>query len=695
MKYLFNFFETISTKLQKFKGNENHELFDAFKDDLSLAVETPTRNEITPSEIENKLDTAVQRSQRYLLSVQNHVDGHWCGELEVDVSLTAEYLMLMHFLGRVEPEKEKKCLKYILDHQLPDGGWYIYYGGPSEISVSVKTYFVLKLAGYTEDEPLMKKARECILRLGGLMEVNCFTKIYLSIFGHFDWRGIPTVPVEMILFPNFFYFNLYEVSYWSRSIIIPLSIITAKKPTCQIGDNITLNELYVVPREKVSYRIKRDQGKFFSWRNLFTDLADMFKRYDKAPVKFLREIALEKAEQWVLAHLKKSDGLGAIWPAMVNTVVTLKCLGYDDKKRTPEENAIFEKAVKDVEDLAIINKDEIHYQPCVSPVWDTAWALVALLESGIPRNHPALCKTGEWLLEKEVREPGDWQNKNPHVEPSGWYFQYANEFYPDVDDAAVVMMGLHNVALPMASDKESALLRGLRWIMGMQNDDGSWASFDRNNNRTVFDHIPFADWAALLDPGTSDITARCIDIMGRLGFNNDHPVSKKAITFLKNEQESDGSWFGRWGVNYIYGTWSVLAGLSAIGEDMSQPYIQKAVSWIKSVQNDDGGWGESCKSYEDSKLKGIGPCTPSQTGWALLGLLAAGDWRCNEAEKGIMYLIKDQNNDGSWTEEEYTGTGFPTVFYLKYHMYSKYFPLLALSKYRNFLEDNKAIEKIS
>ncbi len=688
MKYILDFFEKISTKLQKFNGNENHELLESLIDDLSLDANKTLFKDESSAVTENRLDTAIHKSQRYLLSIQNHVDGHWCGHLEADTSLTSEYLMLMHFLDRLDPEKEKKALKFILDNQLPDGGWNIYHGGPSEISVSAKAYFVMKLAGYKEDHPRMVKARECILKLGGMMECNCFTKINLATFGHFDWRGVPTVPVEMILFPRFFYFNMYEMSYWSRSIVIALSIITAKKPGCNLGEGITLDELYVVPRDKVSYRIERDQGRL-TWRNIFLDMADIFKRYDKAPIKFLRNLAIDYAERWVLDHLRKSAGLGAIWPAMANTVISLKCLGYeDDKDRPQSDRDIFEKAIDDIEDLVIVEKDEIRVQPCVSPVWDTAWMVVALLESGIPRNHPALVKTCEWLIEKEVREPGDWQNKNPNVEPGGWYFQYANEFYPDTDDSAVVMMALQGTSMPIALNKEIVILRGFRWLLGMQCSDGGWASFDRNNNKTVLDHIPFADWAALLDPSTSDITARCIDIMGRLGFDNKHPVSLRAIKYLKDEQESDGSWFGRWGVNYIYGTWSVLAGLASIGEDVSQPYIQKAVSWMKSVQNSDGGWGESCESYEDARLKGGGPSTPSQTAWALLGLIAGGAWGCEEVEKGVGYLLKVQDSNGTWSELEYTGTGFPTVFYLKYNMYPKYFPLLAISKYRNLLSNH-------
>ncbi|MGR3220714.1 MAG: squalene--hopene cyclase [Candidatus Anammoxibacter sp.] len=683
MKYLFDFFEKISTKLQKYNGNTNHEFFDSLMYDLKLDNKSHADDiEGALKEDGTDLDAAINRTQRYFLSVQNHVDGHWYGVLEADSSLTAEYLMLMHFLDRLDPEKEKKAINYILSKQLDDGGWNIYYNGPSEISVSVKAYFVLKLAGYTEDDPVMRKAVECILGLGGIMASNCFTKIHLAIFGHFDWRGVPTVPVEMIVFPRFVYFNLNEISYWSRCIVIPLSIITALKPNCHLGDHISLDELYVIPRDKVSYRMERDHGKL-SWRNFFLDVADVFKRYEKAPIKFIRKIATDHAERWMLQHSEHTDGLGAIWPAMVNTVVAMKCLGYEENNR-PE----FTKAVKDIEDLVVSNKTEIHVQPCVSPVWDTPWSILALLESGVPHNHPALVKAGTWLLGKEVRKIGDWQHKNPHVEPSGWYFQYANEFFPDNDDTAVVLMSLHGISMPEGSGKEKVIIRGLKWLLGMQNDDGGWGSFDRNSNRTVFNHIPFSDWAALLDPSTSDLTARCLDLIGNLGMQIDLNVVRRALRFLKSEQESDGSWFGRWGVNYIYGTWSVLSGLSSIGEDMSQDYIQKSVEWIKRVQNNDGGWGESCKSYENSKLKAIGPSTASQTAWSLLGLFAAGDFESESVIKGVKYLLDTQVNDGTWAEEEYTGTGFPTVFYLKYHMYPKYFPLLALSRYRNLSQNN-------
>lgn len=681
MRYLLDLFDRISIRLQKYNGNGNHELFDSLKERLCLEGSFEVLRE--KRYIDDDIDRAIHKTQRYLLSVQNHVDGHWVGELEADVSLTCEYLMLMHFLNRLDHEKEKKAINFILSKQLPDGGWNIYHNGPSEISVSVKAYFVLKLAGYSENHPLMKKTRECILSLGGIMKCNCFTKIYLSIFGHFDWRGVPTVPVEMIIFPRFFYFNINEISYWSRCIVIPLSIITSKRPNHPLGEDFTLDELYTVPRREVSYRLERDQTRL-TWRNFFIDMADIFKRYEKLHINFLRTIAIERAEKWMLDHLKMSDGLGAIWPAMVNTAIAMKCLGYDKDNR-PE----FAQAVEVIERLIIYNKSMLYIQPCVSPIWDTAWSIIALQESGISKNHPALIKAGGWLLKKEVRNPGDWQHKNPYVEPSGWYFQYANEFYPDNDDTTIVMMALHSILMPERSEKEKTLLRALKWLLGMQNDDGGWGAFDRNNNRTIFNHIPFADWAALLDPSTSDLTARSLAIMGRLGFDKNHEVVKKAIRFLKMEQESDGSWFGRWGVNYIYGTWSVLMGLSMIGEDMSQDYIQKAVAWIKTVQNSDGGWGESCKSYEDQRLKAIGTSTASQTSWAILGLISAGDRDCESVKMGIKYLLNTQNNDGTWSEEEFTGTGFPTVFYLKYHMYSKYFPLLALSKYRNSLYNNK------
>ncbi len=677
--FFTNLLERLETGIHKFNGNGNgngkhplpeipkHKLiFEAASARTGLHIQQPAKN---------SLDIALSRAQQYLLGKQNQSDGHWVGILEADTTLTSDYIMLMHFLGKVDREKQRKAANLLREHQLSDGGWNIYYGGPSEISASVKAYFALKLAGYSVNDSFMQKAKKCILDMGGIMKANCFTKIYLAMFGQVDWRAVPAVPAEMILFPPGFYFSIYEMSYWSRCIVVPLSIAIAKKPHIPVGDDL-LKELYLIPREKVFYRIKRDQSGL-CWHNFLIDADSVFRRYEQQPIKFIRRIALRKAERWMLDHMDKSGGLGAIWPAIINSIFAMKCLGYS------EDHPAMVSQLKEVEDLVVYERDNLYLQPCVSPVWDTAWAIIALHESGVPGTHPGLQKAGEWLLGKEVRSFGDWALKCKVEEPSGWYFQYANEFYPDTDDSAAVLMALQRVSLAENIQKEKAFLRGLRWLQAMQCDDGGWGAFDRNNNKTILNHIPFADFNALLDPSTSDVTARCLEFLGRIGFHKTYSNIRMAVEFLQKEQEKDGSWFGRWGANYIYGTWSVLAGLSAIGEDPNKPYIKKAVEWLKSVQNSDGGWGETIKSYDDPSLKAIGKSTPSQTAWALLALLHAGEVKSNTVERGIEFLLTRQNEDGSWDEIEFTATGFPKVFYLKYHLYCNYFPLFALGKYRN------------
>ena len=678
--FLSSFFERLETSIHKFNGNGNgkHPVPELSKHELRFES-APIRASLhTPSSTKNPLDIAIHRARQYLLSNQNQSDGHWVGILEADTTVTSDYIILMHFLGKVDHEKQRMAANLLREHQLSDGGWNIYYGGPSEISASVKAYFALKLAGYSANEPFMKKAGKCILDMGGIMKANCFTKIYLAMFGQVDWQAVPAVPAEMILFPPGFYFSIYEMSYWSRCIVVPLSIAIAKKPHIPVGDDL-LKELYLVPREKVVYRIKRDQSGL-SWHNFFIDADSIFRRYEQQPIKFIRRIALRKAEKWMLDHLEKSGGLGAIWPAIINSIFAMKCLDY------PDDHPALVSQLKEVENLIVYEVDKLYLQPCVSPVWDTAWAIIALHESGVPSTDPKLQKAGRWLISKEVRNFGDWALKCKVEEPSGWYFQYANEFYPDTDDSAAVLMALQRVSLPETAHKEESFFRGLQWILAMQCDDGGWGAFDRNNNKTILNHIPFADFNDLLDPSTSDVTARCAEFLGRIGFSKTSDNIQMAIEFLQKEQEKDGTWFGRWGANYIYGTWSVLAGLAAVGEDMNKPYIRKAVEWLKSVQNSDGGWGETIKSYDDPFLKAIGKSTSSQTAWALLGLMTAGEVKSDAVERGIEFLLTKQKEDGSWDEIEFTATGFPKVFYLKYHMYRNYFPLMALGRYRNLIQ---------
>lgn len=640
--------------------------------------------ETPATEVEN----AIQRTQSFLLGIQRP-DGHWVGELEADTTLTSDYILLMHLLaasgGGVDPVQQRKATNYILSKQLPDGGWNIYANGPSEISASVKAYFALRLAGFSPDEPFMQRAKECILGLGGIMKCNAFMKIYLSIFRQLDPKWAPATPVEAMLLPTIFPFNIYEISYWSRCIVIPLTIVQARNYTVDVGFNI--NELYVMPREVSKDDIIWERPEL-TWYNFFITIDRLFKRYQRRPIRFLREIAVRKATRWVLSRLEKSAGLGAIWPGIINTIFALKALGY------PNDHPEIKRQLREVELLKIEEEDSLRMQPCTSPVWDTGWTVIALHDSGLPRNHPGLIKAGRWLLSKEVRNYGDWRIKNPNVEPSGWYFEYACEWYPDTDDSAVVLMGLQRIALLEAgARKEKALLRGTKWLLGMQGRDGGWGAFDKDNNKRFLNHIPFADFGAILDPSTSDVTGRYLDWFGRVGFGMEHKAVARAVEFLKKEQEEDGSWFGRWGNNYIYGTWSALTGLASVGEDMDKEYIKRAVAWLKGVQLSNGGWGERCMSYHDPAFKGKGPATPSQTAWAVMGLLAADEVECPEVEKGIEYLISTQKDDGTWDEDEWNATGFPGFFYLEYHLYRNYFPLMALSRYRN-LRRRRLREKV-
>ncbi|WP_447974244.1 squalene--hopene cyclase [Nitrospira sp. Kam-Ns4a] len=655
--------------------------------------EAAARRATSPSSGQlDAIDEAMRRSQAWLLSRQDQ-EGFWVAELEADSTLTSEYLMLRRFVGLVDPERERKAVRYLKSAQLPDGGWPIYAGGPAEISASVKAYFALKLAGVSPDEPFMVKARERIRAMGGVVMANVFTKIALALFDQYDWRGIPSMPPEIMLLPKRFYFSIYAISYWSRAVLIPLLIVFAHRPVCRIPKEQGIDELYVTPRDQVKYHevppLRKDRVPIwragFTWRNFFITLDGVLKLYDRMPVRSLRERAVAKAAAWMLERLRGEGGLGAIYPAMANSVIALRCLGY------AVDHPQVVKALREIEALEVYDTvtvdgervEGLHLQPCFSPVWDTSLLINALVESGLPQDHPALLKAAGWLLRKQTTTVGDWKVSAPQAEPGGWYFQFENEFYPDVDDSAVVLMALAKVRMSDPAVHRDAVARGVRWVLAMQGSDGGWGAYDRDNNRIIFNLIPFADHRALLDPSTADLTGRCLELLGTLGYDRSHPAVAPALEFLRREQEADGSWYGRWGVNYIYGTWSVLAGLRAIGEDMTAPWVRRAVAWLESKQNPDGGWGESCHSYADPSTAGEGESTPSQTAWALLALLSAGMADSISVVRGINYLLRQQREDGAWEEPRHTGTGFPRVFYLRYHWYCQYFPLWALAMYRS------------
>ncbi len=628
----------------------------------------------------SRVRSAIAATRDYLLSLQ-HESGYWCGELEADTTLESDYILLHTLLGTVNQERNGRCAREILRHQNEDGGWPIYHGGPSNISASVKAYFGLKLAGYTAEHPALSRARKHILDMGGVTEVNTFTKIYLCFFGQYDYDAVPAVPPEMVLFPNWFWFNIYEISSWSRAILVPLSIAYAKKPFKKIPDDVGIGELFVGGRENSDLHLKWAK-KIISWRNFFLVLNHVTHWFERVHVRPLRSLALKRAEKWMLERFEMSDGLASIYPAMMNAIIALRCLGYslDDPQfiRAMDE---FEKL--GIEDLAA---GTFRMQPCMSPVWDTAYALFALGEAGVSSKDKRMVSAAEWMLKKQVTHKGDWAVKVKGVDPAGWYFEFNNEFYPDVDDSAMVMLGLSKVATTDDRYQYQSVKRAIDWVLAMQCKDGGWASFDKDNDKLVFQYIPFADHNAMLDPETVDITGRVLEMLASYGFTQSDAHVKRALEFIKREQEPDGSWFGRWGVNYIYGTMQVLRGLEAMGVDNHEPMVQQASEWLRMFQNADGGWGESCGSYDDANSKGIGLSTPSQTAWAVLGLLAAGDTRSESVQKGVAYLLKTQKPDGSWDEPQYTGTGFPRVFYLAYHLYRIYFPLLAMTTYARVFE---------
>jgi squalene-hopene/tetraprenyl-beta-curcumene cyclase len=623
------------------------------------------------------LEQAIERGAEHLLGLQ--VEGtYWAGELEADSTLESDYIYYLHVIGKAVPDRIDKLAHYVRQLQLPEGGWSIYPGGPSELNATCKAYFALKLAGDAASLPHMERARETVLRLGGLERTNSYVRFYLALAGALGWELVPSILPELMLLPNWFYINIYEMSSWTRGIVIPMAILSAIRPDWRLPEYAQIDELFRDPSRKKAAFDWSDE--LISWRNFFLALDRAMKLYEKLPWKPLRQRALREAKSWVIDHLERSEGLAAIYPAMMNSIFALMALGYGP------DDPLTSREIREFARFEIEDGETIRLQPCVSPVWDTAIAMVALEEAGVEPDHPALVRAAEWILSKQVLGPGDWQVKNKDAEPGGWVFEFRNDFYPDVDDTAFVLMALQRVKYPDPVRMEAAIHRGVQWLLSMQNLDGGWGAFDRDNNKSFLCNIPFADHNAMIDPSTADVTARVLECLGRFGWNATHSAVKRGLNFLLKDQCEDGSWFGRWGVNYVYGTSGVLRSLETVSLT-ARNYCQRAVGWLRSVQKADGSFGESLLSYDLPQTKGQGNSTASQTAWGLIGLLAGSDPDDPDVHKAAAYLVHQQNADGSWSEEEFTGTGFPGVFYLKYHLYRNSFPLYALARLRNVTQE--------
>ena len=600
-------------------------------------------------------------------------EGYSVYELEADVTIPAEYILMMHFIGEIDIEVQNKIKKYILKLQNKEGGWPLFYDGESNISATVKAYYALKLSGIKANDRLMLRAKEVILKNGGAEKSNVFTKISLAMFGQISWNAVPVMPIEILNLPKWFPFSLSKVSYWSRTVMVPLLIILFKKPLANNPNGTSIKELF---KDNLNSKVILNNRNFQSI--LFLIIDKILRKIQMLFPKDNKRKCLELAYSWIKVRSNSEDGLGAIFPAMVNAYIALS---IDRENRFVKETKLARTAI---DKLLVIKKDEAYCQPCVSPVWDTGWVAYGMLE-----NKKDIKKSINWLLKKEIKTKGDWSSNRPNLAPGGWAFQYNNSFYPDVDDSALIGMVLdrYNRKNPSKEISES-IERTRKWILGMQSKNGGWGSFDADNTYYYLNHIPFADHGALLDPPTVDVTARCLSFLAQIDNKSDKEKIIKATNYIVSEQEKNGSWFGRWGTNYIYGTWSALSALNLVEFKEKRNVIDSAINYLKKKQREDGGWGEDGSTYVKKFKDKVKESTPSQTSWAILGLLSVGEIKSSEVERGIKYLVKNFSENSSWEEKPYTAVGFPKVFYLKYHGYSKYFPILAISKYQNLLKSN-------
>ena len=622
------------------------------------------------------LDETVERAVDWLLKRQSP-EGWWWAELESNATITAEHLFLTHILGIGSQELWDEIARQLLEWQNEDGSWSLWYGGPGELSTTVEAYVALKMAGVDPDSPEMRRAREWILRRGGIERARNFTKIWLALLGEWPWEGLPVIPPEVVLLPRWFPINIYKFASWARGTMVPLTIVYAYRPTFPIPKHARIDELFPRGRANADLSLPRKRS---AWGRFFTFADKVLRVHEHSRWKPLRKRAIKAAEEWIIARQEADGCWGGIQPAWVYSLIALYVLGHDP------EGPILKKGIEGLRRYSIEEEGKFRFQSCISPVWDTALAMIGLQDAGLPRDHPALVKAGKWLLNEQIFVGGDWQVKCK-ARPGGWAFEFDNDVYPDTDDTAVVLMAILGTDLPKRA-KDFALSRGLEWLLGMQSRNGGWGAFDRDNTAAFLREIPFADFGEMIDPPSVDVTAHVVEFLGKMGYRPGFKPLDRALSYIFREQEPDGPWYGRWGVNYIYGTGYVLPALEAVGFPMDDPRVRKAVDWLLSRQNEDGGWGEDVMSYHRRELRGRGPSTASQTAWALLALIAAGGARSEAVKRGIEYLIRTQNDEGTWNEPYFTGTGFPTDFMIRYHLYRHHFPLMALGRYRKEVTRN-------
>ena len=633
-----------------------------------------------------------------LLRKTQHEDGYWWGELESNPTMEAEYIFLTHILGAADQERWDKTARHIERQQGEDGGWRLYYGAASDLSTTVECYAALKMAGRDPESPSMRKARDLILSKGGIEKARSFTKIWLAMLGQWEWSGTPYIAPELIYVPKGVPFNVYSFASWARGTVIPMTVILSQKPVFSPPPGMDIDELYVNGKENAAYTIPLPDG--FGWERIFYAGDRLLRAAERVLWIPVRGKALSEIERWIVERQEADGSWGGIQPPWVYSLIALYQLGYT------LDDPVLRQGLDGFESFAIEDDETWRLQACVSPLWDTCLTLNALHEAGVDRDDPMLVKAADWLVVRQIRTPGDWSVQVPDQEPGGWAFEFHNETYPDTDDAAEILIAIHQAGTNLGAERDEAIDRGMRWLLSMQSKNGGWGSFDKDNTSTLATKLPFFDFGETIDPPTVDVTAHILEAIGILGWPTDTGAVKSAVDYLWSEQEEDGPWFGRWGVNYLYGTAAVLPALESIGQDMTDPRVQRAADWIESRQNTDGGWGETCASYADPGLRGIGESTASQTAWAMMALLAAGRHLGDAVARGARYLVSTQCEDGTWDEPQYTATGFPgygigdrrfrspngkpgellptelpSGFMIKYHMYRIYWPLLALGRY--------------